>query len=101
MKLDILLQHVLLSSLLASSVSCGPTVRILNGTLEGFHLTAPAQDIFLGIAYAQPPIGSLRFREPQSLNETWKGTKLVVNYSSVVCGWCRHGKYAMIIDCSS
>lgn len=77
---------VLLSSLLVSPVLSGPVVNIRNGTLEGYHLTNPAQDVFLGIPYAQPPVGSLRFREPQSLNETWEGSRAAVTYSSVVSG---------------
>lgn len=79
-----MLGNVLLSSLVINYVSCGPLVSVLNGTLEGYHLTEPAQDVFLGIAYAQPPVASLRFREPQSLNETWEGTRAATNYSSVV-----------------
>ncbi|KAJ1563703.1 hypothetical protein HK405_001090, partial [Cladochytrium tenue] len=52
-----------------------PTVTVLNGTYEGYHLPDRNQDVFLGIPYAQPPVGSLRFREPQSLNFTWEDTK--------------------------
>lgn len=84
MGFDKLLRNVFLSVLLIESVACGPLVKILNGTLEGYSLTDPAQDVFLGIPYAQAPVGDLRFRAPQSLNETWEGTKTVVAYSPVV-----------------
>lgn len=84
MGLNKLLRGVILSVLFIESVSCGPLVNVLNGTLEGFSLTKPAQDVFLGIPYAQAPIGDLRFRAPQSLNETWEGTKTAVEYSPVV-----------------
>lgn len=84
MGLDNLLRNVFLSVLLIESVTCGPLVKVLNGTLEGDSLTGPAQDVFLGIPYAQAPVGDLRFRAPQSLNETWAGAKTVVEYSPVV-----------------
>nr|ANS53404.1 esterase 4 [Sitophilus oryzae] len=55
----------------------GPTVTIPQGTLEGNR----AQDIdgnqffrFLGIPYAKPPLGDLRFREPESA-ESWSGVR--------------------------
>lgn len=84
MGLGKLLRNVCLSVFLVESVTCNPLVKVLNGTLEGYSLTNPAQDVFLGIPYAQAPIGDLRFRAPQSLNETWEGTKTVVEYSPVV-----------------
>jgi len=31
------------------------------------------QDFFLGVPYAQPPLGDLRFRIPQSINATFDG----------------------------
>ncbi|EXJ96406.1 triacylglycerol lipase [Capronia coronata CBS 617.96] len=52
-----------------------PTVTVKNGTYVGFHEPSYGQDIFLGIPYAQPPVGDLRFRVAQPLNETWEGTK--------------------------
>lgn len=76
--------HIMLSSVFVNRVLSGPIVNIVNGTLEGYHLAEPAQDVFLGIPYAQPPVGSLRFREPRFLNETWEGTKCAVDYSPVV-----------------
>lgn len=81
------LRNVLLSVLYIESATCGPLVKVLNGTLEGDSLTDPAQDVFLGIPYAQAPVGDLRFRAPQSLNETWEGTKTVIEYSPVVSQW--------------
>lgn len=84
MGLGKLLRNVCLSVFLVESVTCEPLVKVLNGTLEGYSLTNPAQDVFLGIPYAQAPIVDLRFRAPQPLNETWEGTKIVVEYSPVV-----------------
>jgi carboxylesterase type B len=67
-----------------------PTVTVLNGTYEGYHLQAQNQDVFLGMPYAQPPVDGLRFREPQSLNSTWTGTRRATEYGSVVC--CRYDR---------
>jgi carboxylesterase type B len=49
----------------------GPTVRIQNGTIIGKYVETYNQDLFLGIPFAQPPVGTLRFNAPQSINRTW------------------------------
>ncbi|KAL3482049.1 Alpha/Beta hydrolase protein [Aspergillus californicus] len=70
--------------LLSTLAAAGPSVTVLNGTYEGYSLPASRQDVFLGLPYAQPPLGSLRFRGPQSLNTTWSGARPAVEYSD---GW--------------
>jgi len=50
-----------------------PTAKIKNGTLRGLHNLEWDQDFFLGIPYAQPPLGELRFKWPQPLNSTYDG----------------------------
>jgi hypothetical protein len=71
-----------------------PTVTIANGTVEGVSLSTFNQDgpssssishphlahslsftAFLGVPFAQPPIGDLRLRHPRSLNTTYTGGK--------------------------
>jgi carboxylesterase type B len=50
-----------------------PVVTIKNGTVQGRHSPEWNQDFFLGIPYAQPPLGELRFRWPQSINTSFEG----------------------------
>jgi carboxylesterase type B len=57
------------------AVAAEPTVKILNGTLEGAYLPSFKQDVFLGIPYAQSTGDENRFRPPQALNTTWNGTR--------------------------
>ncbi|KAJ7032363.1 alpha/beta-hydrolase [Mycena alexandri] len=48
-----------------------PSVTIKNGTVRGVELPQFNQSIFLGIPYAQPPIGDLRLRPPRSINSSF------------------------------
>lgn len=42
-----------------------------NGSYYGTHNAEYNQDFFLGLPYAQPPVGDLRFARPESLNTSW------------------------------
>lgn len=59
-----------------------PTVHLANGTLLGARDLAWSQDHFLGIPYAQPPTGDLRFSVPEPLNQTWPDPLPVKDYGS-------------------
>ncbi|KAJ7034579.1 alpha/beta-hydrolase [Mycena alexandri] len=48
-----------------------PAVTIKNGTVRGVDLPQFNQTLFLGIPYAQPPVGDLRLRPPQSINSSF------------------------------
>ena len=64
-----------------------PTITLPSGTYKGTHLPPSpsiphSQDLFLGIPYAQPPLGSLRFRPPRPVipsNETHDATAYSVS----------------------
>lgn len=60
-----------------------PTVRVRNGTIAGFHSNHYDQDIFLGIPYAKPPVGNLRFARPQPAT-AWTGMRDASKYGD----WC-------------
>ncbi|MGZ3810460.1 MAG: carboxylesterase/lipase family protein [Mucilaginibacter sp.] len=49
-------------------------VKIANGTLEGATNSATGIRSFKGIPFAQPPVGKLRWKEPQPV-ENWKGAR--------------------------
>lgn len=57
-----------------------PTVTVTNGTLQGRYSSEWDQDFFLGIPYAQPPVGDLRFKWPQSIDTPYNGTLDATQY---------------------
>lgn len=64
-----------------------PTVTVRNGTYAGARNSAYNQDLFLGIPYAQQPVGNLRFTVPQSLNGSWDGVRDAKEYSDICVGY--------------
>jgi carboxylesterase type B len=67
--------------------SCSPSVTLQNGTYNGLHQPTYGQDYFLGIPFAQPPLGDLRFRIPQPLNSTWEGSRNATAYYPECVGY--------------
>ena len=71
---------LLVHAVSAISNSSSPTVKTLNGTYAGKYLDSWDQDAFLGMPFAQPPVGQLRFRWPQSVNESFSDTRDASKY---------------------
>lgn len=87
---------------LASPVAQQPTAKVVNGTLRGiaiesFHqegvnkspigriaLLTYSHAAFLGIRFAQAPVGDLRLRPARSLNVTFSGVQAADAYSPSV-----------------
>lgn len=72
---------------LPAQQSSSPVVTVQGGSYSGTYNAAYDQDLFLGIPYAQPPTGDLRFRPPQALNTTWTGTRNATEYSPQCFGY--------------
>jgi para-nitrobenzyl esterase len=49
-------------------------IKVENGIIEGWYDTEKGLNIFLGIPYAKPPLGELRWKAPQPL-DNWVGIK--------------------------
>ncbi|CZR63329.1 related to carboxylesterase type B [Phialocephala subalpina] len=92
--------HRLLSFLLsalyfqaASASFSSPIITVKNGSYVGRYNPTYNEDEFLGIPYAQPPLGYLRFRGPAGLNTTWNGTRKATNYSPICVGYGSDSNY--------
>ncbi|CAL8350983.1 unnamed protein product [Lota lota] len=59
------------------------TVSTLNGKVQGTRLSVLGHDVraFLGIPYAKPPLGELRFRPPKPAVK-WEGVKNAATFSN-------------------
>jgi len=64
---------IFLSAVMSPQLTAADRVRIANGVLES---TAPSSGVrsFKGIPFAQPPVGDLRWREPQPV-KNWTGVR--------------------------
>ncbi|KAJ6018662.1 hypothetical protein N7522_000729 [Penicillium canescens] len=79
---------VLWTAVLAAPASkSSPTVKVRNGTYTGVHSSTYNQDFFLGMPYAQQPVGNLRFTVPQSLDTSWEGARDAKAYSDICVGY--------------
>ncbi|KPM36118.1 hypothetical protein AK830_g10440 [Neonectria ditissima] len=64
-----------------------PSARVVNGTYLGVRNEEYSQDFFLGIPYAQPPVGSLRFAAPQPLSESFDKPRDATEYGWMCIGY--------------
>ncbi|KJK68686.1 Carboxylesterase family protein [Aspergillus parasiticus SU-1] len=95
-----LLLKILLAALPAVVAGLPPTATVKNGTYEGKYVASYDQDLFLGIPFAQPPVGELRFQNPQSLNSTF-GTRNATEYADSCVGYGNSAAwpYTLSEDC--
>lgn len=80
----------LLTAVLAAATPLArsnPIARVINGTYVGVWNEEYNQDFFLGMPYAQQPVGDLRFAVPQPLNESWEGERDAKEYSDICVGY--------------
>ncbi|PSN59312.1 alpha/beta-hydrolase [Corynespora cassiicola Philippines] len=70
--------------------SSQPIVTTTNGTLIGVQNLHYGQELFLGIPYAQPPVGDLRYNHPQPLNRSW-GRRTAATYGP----WCHSASLSL------
>ncbi|OBT69082.1 hypothetical protein VE03_01420 [Pseudogymnoascus sp. 23342-1-I1] len=76
-----------------------PYAQTINGTVYGVR-DAFNQDLFLGIPYAKPPIGNLRFRQAETLSEGWQKIRFAVEYSPHCIGYGdRQEEFQQSEDC--
>lgn len=61
-------------SAMAVTFAKSPIVETTSGTVRGYYPNASTR-AFLGIPYAQPPVGSLRFKSPQPIEQ--KATEVI------------------------
>jgi hypothetical protein len=64
-----------------------PIVKTTNGSISGKFLPTYEQDAFLGIPFAAPPVGPLRFRAPQPLNTSWTDVRPAKTYGPGCAQW--------------
>ncbi|KAM0425623.1 hypothetical protein ACHAPT_009155 [Fusarium lateritium] len=79
-----------LSSLTLSEsavLPAAPSVSLPLGTYQGRHNEHYAQDEFLGIPYAQPPVGPLRFASPQPITKAFDKPQTATEYGLMCIGY--------------
>jgi|SRR5208283_3047250 len=59
-----------------------PTVRLPLGALEGTQFNSPQGGAFLGVPYASPPVGELRWKPPKPAI-SWAGTRKATEFGAV------------------
>lgn len=83
------MKNILLSTCLAVLMYCSALAQgnnafpvqtaIKNGVIEGNYDTKTGIQSYLGIPFAKPPVGGLRWKAPQPLDD-WKGIKEAKNF---------------------
>lgn len=81
------LWYILLCAVMLSEGASGRTVRTKYGDMSGVIVTPDnryldAVEVFKGVPYASPPVGSLRFMPPVT-GAKWSGVKMANRFSAV------------------
>ncbi|KAH6647336.1 lipase [Truncatella angustata] len=71
----------------AAATSGAPTVTLANGSYYGRYSAEYGQDYFLGVPFAQPPVGNLRLAAPQPLNTTFDEPQGATAYGPECIGY--------------
>ena len=77
--------RILMAALLLAAASCSqkvPAVKVEGGYLQGVPSAAKGVTVFKGIPYAAPPVGELRWREPQPV-KPWGGVKVADTFGPI------------------
>ncbi|OQV05819.1 hypothetical protein CLAIMM_10489 [Cladophialophora immunda] len=75
------------AALIARQTGQAPTIKVKNGSYYGVYQPTYDQDLFLGMPFAQPPLGDLRFNLPKSLNTTWTASRNATQYGYECYGY--------------
>jgi len=76
---SLLASVILFTPLTLLATSSGPQVKTLSGVVEGKN--DGAVHAFLGIPYAQPPVGDLRWKQPLPA-ASWKGVRKATEFGA-------------------
>ncbi|KAH7304798.1 Alpha/Beta hydrolase protein [Stachybotrys elegans] len=64
-----------------------PVAHVANGTYLGLWNEKYDQDFFLGVPYAKPPVGDLRFAAPEPLDEAFEEPRPATEYGWMCIGY--------------
>ncbi|XPS78658.1 hypothetical protein M3J09_010665 [Ascochyta lentis] len=78
-----------------------PQVTLNNGTVTVHHIESYKQDDFLGIPFAEPPIGPLRFSLPRPVKNVWERPFTAQSYPHKCAGYGAEqiGDFKVSEDC--
>jgi para-nitrobenzyl esterase len=66
---------LLIGIMLLAACSSEPVLKIMGGKVQGVETEIPGIYVYRGIPYAAPPVGELRWKEPQPV-VPWEGVLL-------------------------